>query len=459
MARKRNENSLLTSCLTVLRFPSASFTPRSMLLRSFFVSALSAFAISSLIATTPPGVVQAWSIAGPVRVSEIDLETCPTATALTKLQWQSVASDETGTVALFDHFKPLSNGRSKAFARTTLAAEAAESRAFQISFRGEVFAYCNGRRVFHGEPAAVDSPASSSTKATLWLPLVAGANELLLAIRPVQSDWAFSGRDLDAIGQDTRLTQLWSLEHLSARPESVAIDATRKLLYVSDYANDAIAKFDFEGRIIAAAWITGLKRPTGLALIQGRLWAVERGNLVEIDVDAGSVGRRIPIAGASFPNDLAGDGTGTIYVTDSAQGAVYKVADGKTEHWLQDPTIAGSNGICFAGTRLLVGTTGDGSLKSVDLATKAISTFVTLGSGALMDGLVADGTGGFLFSDYYGRILQADAAGKTTLLLDRSGPQQFCADFGYDPASGLLVVPSLFDARLTAYRFRPTEAP
>ena len=69
-----------------------------------------------------------------------------------------------------------------------------------------------------------------------------------------------------------------------------------------------------------------------------------------------------------------------------------------------------------------------------------------------MDGLVTDGRDGYLFSDYYGRVYRADAAGRKTLLLDRRGPHQYTADFEYIPEEGLLIVPSLYDNRLTAYR-------
>ena len=69
-----------------------------------------------------------------------------------------------------------------------------------------------------------------------------------------------------------------------------------------------------------------------------------------------------------------------------------------------------------------------------------------------MDGLVRDGKCGYLFFDYYGRIYRADSAGRKILLPDRSGPHQYTADFEYIPDQGLLIVPSLYGNRLTAYR-------
>jgi sugar lactone lactonase YvrE len=206
-----------------------------------------------------------------------------------------------------------------------------------------------------------------------------------------------------------------------------------------------------------------------LKFFHGKLYAVERPGVAEIDPDSGAVTRRFAIEGAPFLNDLTIDESGTIYVTDSQTNRIYRIADGKAELWLQDAAINTPNGLLVEKERLLVDVMSDGTIKTVDLGTKRVETFVSLHDGkvvskhasrlfphgALLDGLVSDGKDGYLFSDYFGRIYHADATGRKTLLLDRSGPRQFCADFGYLPEQGLLVVPSLFEHRLTAYRLKP----
>ena len=42
--------------------------------------------------------------------------------------------------------------------------------------------------------------------------------------------------------------------------------------------------------------------------------------------------------------------------------------------------------------------------------------------------------------------------GKTTEILNRTAPGRFCADLAYVPEKELLVIPSLYDNRVTAYR-------
>ena len=161
---------------------------------------------------------------------------------------------------------------------------------------------------------------------------------------------------------------------------------------------------------------------------------------------------RYPIPGAEFLNDLDLDDSGTIYVTDTNKNCVFKLSAGKSEIWMEGEVVGSANGILVEKDRLLVGVTSDGTIKTFDLKTRQAGNLFTLGPGANMDGLVGDGKGGYLFSDYFGRIYRGDAKGRTVLLLDRRGPRQFTADFEYIPEKGLLIVPSLYDNRLTAYR-------
>jgi len=141
-----------------------------------------------------------------------------------------------------------------------------------------------------------------------------------------------------------------------------------------------------------------------------------------------------------------------IYVTDTSKDCIFRLSGAISEVWFQGQEVARPNGILVEKDRLLVGVTADGTIKTIDLKSKSVTTFLTLGKGANMDGLVPDGAGGYLLSDYYGRVYRADAAGRKTLLLDRRGPRQYAADFAYIPELQLLVIPSLFEQRLTAFR-------
>jgi sugar lactone lactonase YvrE len=82
----------------------------------------------------------------------------------------------------------------------------------------------------------------------------------------------------------------------------------------------------------------------------------------------------------SFPNGLAFDHRGTLYVTDSSFGAVWRIPrGGSAELWIQDPLLEGTgelgagvpigaNGITFRGPdEIVVGNTERGTLVSVPI--------------------------------------------------------------------------------------------
>ena len=102
-----------------------------------------------------------------------------------------------------------------------------------------------------------------------------------------------------------------------------------------------------------------------------------------------------------------------------------------------------------------MGVSGEASLKSVDLETKAMTTVAKLEEGAIMDGIVPDGSGGYLISDYNGRVYRLPSNGGPQLILDISASEGKTADIEYVPQLGLLFAPSLAESRLRAYRYRP----
>jgi sugar lactone lactonase YvrE len=200
-------------------------------------------------------------------------------------------------------------------------------------------------------------------------------------------------------------------------------------------------------------WITGLDRPTGMNLFQDKLFVVERRNLVEIDPESGEVINRYPIPNAQFANDLAFDAAGNAYLTDSRANAVYKFSNGEFEVWLQGGEINDPNGLHVEGDKLILGNSGDGCLKAIGLSDKKISTIVCLGQESIMDGIKPDGRGNFIVSDYNGRMFLVTPAGEKTRLLNTTAPGIYCADIEYVIEKNLIIVPTLFENRLTAYKY------
>ena len=114
-----------------------------------------------------------------------------------------------------------------------------------------------------------------------------------------------------------------------------------------------------------------------------------------------------------------------------------------------------ANGVLADGVRLLVGCSGDGTVKAVDLEDKTISTLVSLGNGTPMDGLASDGNGNYIVGDNKGRLFAVDAHGAKTELLNTTVVEMNCADLTYVPSKHLLVVPTWIDQRVVAYRYAP----
>ena len=403
-----------------------------------------------------PGLVTDWDLSPAVRLFDLAPETCLDGQPPAAIPWLSVKSESSGLIDIARYRKPIGQEISKVWARTVIHARQKESRPFNFGYSDDVSIYLNGRILYRGQSGDQrrdpSRPTTIGWNDIVYLPLEEGKNALVLAVSGRSVGWGFMGRDLDAVYRHPDLQEAWDLPGRLNAPESVAYDPKRKVLYVSNFGGDCISKIGLDGSVVALQWVTGLKRPTGVKFFAGRLYAVERPGVAVIDPEQGVFITRLPIPKAAFLNDLAVGDDGAIYVTDSSKSCVFKLIGGKPEVWIEGKAVEKPNGILVEKERLLVGVTGDGTIKSFDLKTRQVSTFLTLGPGANMDGLTSDGKDGYLFSDYYGRVYRADAAGRKTLLLDRRGPHQYTADFEYVPSEGLLIVPSLYDNRLTAYR-------
>jgi len=133
---------------------------------------------------------------------------------------------------------------------------------------------------------------------------------------------------------------------------------------------------------------------------------------------------------------------------------IYKFSGDKFEVWLKGKEILDPNGLYVFKDQLLIGVSREGSIKTVNLADKKISTIVTLGPGSIMDGIKSDGKGNLFFSDYNGRLFLVTAAGQKTELLNSKVPGKFCADFEYIIEKNLLIIPGLMDNRIRAFKFK-----
>ncbi len=409
----------------------------------------------------PRGLVTEWEISQSFLATDVDADVYPAGDLLESLEWTTVAAEPSGLVNLSRHVRRSANGETDVvFARLFLEADQEEVRRFSFGYSDYATVYLNGTPVFSGNSSYLsrspDYAGIVGLEDLLHLPLRAGRNELLLAVLENFGGWAVMGQDNSADWFADGIEEKWRLQTGNRLPESALHDPERDLLYVTQYfsgGNEAISRVSLDGEVLDREWLAGLSRPTGLALHGGRLWVVERRHLTEIDPETAEIVTRHEIPAAAFPNDVSFADDGTAYLTDTRAGRIYRFADGQINVWLEGDEVAEPNGILVLGDRVYWGNAGDGTLKAAERTTSDVTHLARFGVGANLDGLVPDGRGRLLVSDFDGRLWRVTLAGEITPLLDTTSSGAHCADLEYIPDQGLLIVPGLYDNRLTAYRF------
>lgn len=264
----------------------------------------------------------------------------------------------------------------------------------------------------------------------------------------------------DIGGGKYKLTKQWETEKVLRVPESVLYHESGNILYVSNINGRSthkngqgfISKVSLDGKIERFKWATGLNAPKGSAIYGNKLYVSDIDRLVEIDLETGKILAKYPAAGARFLNDVAADASGNVYVTDmsSENSAIYKLSQGNMTVWVKGKEIINPNGLFMEEKRLVVGNSGDGSLKAINLADKKIKTIAKVGSG--IDGLRSDGKGNYFISDWKGKTSLVTVSGKIIVLIDTTASKINSADLEYIKSKRLLLIPTFFDNRVTAYR-------
>ncbi len=415
------------------------------------------------VTDAPPGMIRDWELSESLPAGEVDTEKAPETASLAGRTWQRVTAEPSGLVDVARYY-PRGGVPPCVFARAKIHAEKAERRKLRFGYSDYVSIFLNGELLFSGESAYRSRESSFLGVAGLhdavWLPLRPGDNELLLAVSEVMGGWGFLCQDATTVFAAEGVVQEWETPAWFRMPESAAWDPVHGAFFVSNFdgmnpsgeeGKQAVARLDANGRAASAGWVAGLRNPSGLAVSGDRLYVVERTGLAVIDIPSATVAERHPLPGAGLLNDVAVAPDGAVFVSDSVRGTVHRFAGGQWETWLQGEAFARPNGLLVRGGRLLVAVNGDGSLKAVDLATKAVTTVARFGPG-LLDGLQAGPDGSVLVSHNEGRLFRISPDGSVAKLLDLTAVGVPIADFTYDPVTGRVIFPTWTDNRVMAYR-------
>lgn len=266
-----------------------------------------------------------------------------------------------------------------------------------------------------------------------------------------------------------------------ATPESVLWDATRNVWYVSNINGSPTAKDD-NGYILrltadgakmdTVPFINGadaditLSAPKGMALVGDTLWVADIDAVRAFDVNTGNAVTSLELAAqnATFLNDVAVAGDGSIYITDSgiAFGAdggvthpgksrVFVLTGRNAREAVVLPAQSAANGIAFdaANNRWLIVGFNSPSIFAWTPGSDSVSVLGTGPGGG--DGLVILNDGRALYSSWADSALHVFAEGVSTKLRGGlNGP----ADLGYDARRNLVAVPLFMDNRVEIWRVK-----
>jgi hypothetical protein len=255
--------------------------------------------------------------------------------------------------------------------------------------------------------------------------------------------------------QEHKLEKLWSTDSIVAVPESVLPDGKRNILFVSLIdgggwdvdGKGGVGKLSAEGRKYDGAWISGLNAPKGMGIIGNRLYVADISEVVVINIELGTIEKKIAIDSAKGLNDITVSNKGIIYVSDSRTARIWRIENDIPSLYLEN--MQGVNGLKAVDDDLVIA-----SGKSFVRANsqKSISVIAELPQGG--DGIEPVGNGDFIVTAWAGYIFYVNADGRVETLLDTHLQKRNTADIGYDPVKAIVYVPTFNAKTVEAYRLR-----
>jgi len=249
------------------------------------------------------------------------------------------------------------------------------------------------------------------------------------------------------------LVKIWESDTTLAIPESVLYEKDGLFVSLIDGApwgadgKGEIARLNKNGKIVNAAWATGLNAPKGMGRWGTKLFVADISEVAVIDAVTGKLESKIPVEGATGLNDITVDSKGTVFISDSQLGNIYRITGGKAELYLSD--LKGVNGLKAVLSDLYI-LTSKGVFKAGP--DKKLVSVAPMEIGG--DGIEPVGNGDFIVSCWVGLIYYLGKDGKMQILLDTRAEKKNTADIGYDPVGRIVYVPTFFKKSVVAYQLK-----
>lgn len=256
--------------------------------------------------------------------------------------------------------------------------------------------------------------------------------------------------------QEHQLIKLWQTDADLRTPESVLFNSKNPFLYVSNIngnagakdGNGSIGKIGLDGKIITNDWVKGLNAPKGMGLYNGKLFIADIDEVVEINTATATIEKRIPVPDSKFLNDIAVDGNGVVYISDTREKKVYSIENGQVKTLLHG--LKGPNGLFVSGEDLYI--LDNGAL--LKMSKNRMLTKIAEGMDSGTDGLEAVNGQDFLVSSWAGVIYYVKADGSVEQLIDTRPQKINSADIGFDPQKRIVYVPNFLQNTVTAYQLK-----
>jgi len=254
------------------------------------------------------------------------------------------------------------------------------------------------------------------------------------------------------------------------QPESVVYDNQNDVLYVSNVNGDGmtvdgngyISTLSLSGDVIEQHWVTGLDAPKGMTIVGNNLYVADIKKLVVIDIPTKTIKQRYFAIDAKFLNDVAADKEGNVYVSGFLTNSIYRLSGSSFNIWLKNEQLEVPNGLLVEGDQLLVGSWGvmtdgfatevSGHLKTVDIASKKITSLGDQTPAGNLDGVEPDGEGNYYVTDWLnGKLLHIRPTGMSTTLLKLD---QGSADQTVLLEQGLVIIPMMLSGNVSAFQIK-----
>jgi len=251
---------------------------------------------------------------------------------------------------------------------------------------------------------------------------------------------------------------LWKSASIFKTPESVYYCKKQNALFVSNINgkplekdnNGFISKLSLDGNLIKLEWVKGLHAPKGIGIYKERLFVTDIDRIAEIDIKSEKIIQFYNVPGAKFLNDIVVDVSGRIFISDMQANTIYLLYNGVVSKWLEHEDLKGPNGLDIFKEFIYIGT--QDKIVRADKNNKMHSDYI-LNTGGI-DGLTCLADDEFIYSDWSGNIYYTKLGEETEKLLDTTPQKINAADFGYNPESKVIYVPTFYDNRVMAYKIK-----